>query len=145
MKAYAAFVLVLAACGGDNARPLPEVCSHNSGAGVLADHDVPCDPGGNGFLMIASGEPFGIDGYRFPAPNADAVVMVDGWDVTYDRVLTTFDHITLSDDPDASPTDQSVTGPVVAEIDGPFAVDLHAGGPLVGKDGEPAPDSDAAV
>jgi hypothetical protein len=140
--------LELAACGGDDARPDPTVCGHNSGAGVLADHDVPCDPGGDGVLVTASGEEFAKDGYGFPATDPDAVVFVDGWAVTYDRVLTTVDHITLSNGPDKVPTDQSQcddgkggtilcgTGSsVVAEVDGPFAIDVHQGGPLADADG----------
>lgn len=129
----------IAACGGSSSNPpLPTVCDTHPGGG-LQDFDVPCDPGPNSFLLTASGEPFGISGYRFPPTSPDDVAFVDGWDITYDRVLTTFDKVTLSDDPDTSPTDQSQTGPAVAELDGPFAVDLHAGGIGLGKDGEPVP------
>jgi hypothetical protein len=140
--------LGLAACGGsDNPAP-PKVCSQNSGMGVLADLDVPCDPGGNGILLTASGEAFAKDGYAFPPASPDDVVFVDGWALSYDRVLTTFDHITLSDGPDKSATDQSKcddgsggsilcgTGSsVVAEVEGPFVVDLHKGGSLDDADG----------
>jgi hypothetical protein len=140
--------LALVACGGDSAPAQPRVCNHNSGMGVVADFDVPCDPGGNGILLTASGEAFAKDGYAFPPANPDDVVFVDGWAVSYDRVLTTFDHITLSESPDKSPTDQSrcddgkggttvcgTGGSVVAEVDGPFVVDLHKGGPLADADG----------
>jgi len=78
----------------------------------------------------------------------DDVVFVDGWAISYDRVLTTFDHITLSEGPDKSSTDRSkcgdgkggttlcgTGGSVVAELDGPFVVDLHKGGPLADADG----------
>ncbi|HEY6180378.1 MAG TPA: hypothetical protein VIX73_38310 [Kofleriaceae bacterium] len=146
--------LSLAACGGGDGTAGPKVCSSNSGMGMLADHDVPCDPGGNGILITASGEGFAKDGYAFPPTNPDDVFLVDGWAISYDRILTTFDHITLSRGPDKSPTDQSQcddgkggsikcgTGSsVVAEVDGPFAVDLHKGGPLPDADGV---DSDAA-
>lgn len=141
-------VLIVAACGDDGGRPPPEVCDHNSGMGVLADFDVPCDPGGNGVLITASGESLAKDGYAFPPAGPDDVFFVDGWAITYDRVLTTFDHVTLSLGPDKSPTDQSqcddgkggsilcgTGGSVVAEVDGPFAVDLHEGGPLADADG----------
>jgi hypothetical protein len=143
-----ALALALAACSDDGGRPSPKVCGHNSGMGMLADFDVPCDTGGNGVLLTASGEAFAKDGYAFPPASPDDVFFVDGWQITYDRILTTFDHITLSRDPDKSPTDQSQcddgkggsilcgTGSsVVAEIDGPFAVDLHKGGPLPDADG----------
>jgi len=147
-------VLALAACGGSDGPAGPKVCSSNSGMGMLADHDVPCDPGGNGILITASGEGFAKDGYAFPPTNPDDVFLVDGWAITYDRILTTFDHVTLSRGPDKSPTDQSqcddgkggsilcgTGGSVVAEVDGPFAVDLHKGGPLPDADGV---DNDAA-
>ncbi|TMQ04036.1 MAG: hypothetical protein E6J90_52400 [Deltaproteobacteria bacterium] len=140
--------LALVACGGDSGQPQPKVCGHNSGMNVLADFDVPCDPGGNGILLTASGEAFAKDGYAFPPISPDQVVFVDGWAVSYDRVLTTFDHITLSDGPDKVPTDQSrcddgkggtilcgTGSSVVAQVDGPFAIDLHKGGPLADADG----------
>jgi hypothetical protein len=50
-------------------------------------------------------------------------------------MLVTFDHVTLSANPDKSPSDQSQIDAVVAEADGPWAVDLHKGGPLQGKGG----------
>ncbi len=141
---------LLSACGDDgNSRPAPTTCATNPGIG-LADFAVPCDPGPNGILITASGEAFAKDGYAFPPASADDVVFVDGWAITYDHVITTVDHITLSDGPDKSPTDQSQcddgnggsvtcgTGSsVLAEIDGPFAIDLHRGGPLDDADGAP--------
>lgn len=150
MRGVSVLVLVLAACGGSGGQPQPKSCSTNSGAGVLADFDVPCDPGGNGILITASGETFAKDGYAFPPASPDDVYFVDGWAITYDRVLTTFDHVTLSLGPDKVPTDQSQcddgkggtilcgTGSsVVAEADGPFAIDLHKGGPLDDADANP--------
>jgi hypothetical protein len=147
--------LALAACGSsDNGEPPPKVCSTSSGMGMLADLSVPCDPGKNGVLLTASGEGFAKNGYAFPPADPMDVYFVDGWALTYDRVLTTFDHITLSRGPDKVPTDQSKcddgnggtitcgTGSsVVAEVDGPFAVDLHKGGSLADADGV---DMDAA-
>lgn len=141
----------LIACGSSGGQAPPKVCGTNSGMGILADFDVPCDPGGNGILLTASGEAFAKDGYAFPPTSADQVVFVDGWAVSYDRVLTTFDHITLSEGPDKVPTDQSrcddgrggivlcgTGSSVVAEIDGPFVIDLHKGGPRADADGAQA-------
>ena len=147
MKTCAALLFTLVACGGDSSRPEPTVCDHHAGGG-LADFDVPCDPGAGGVFITASGEAFAKNGYAFPPASPDDVVFVDGWALTYDRVLTTVDHVTLSTGPDTVPTDQSQCadatgkpikcGPasdVVAEIDGPFALDLHVGGPLPDADG----------
>jgi hypothetical protein len=141
--------LSISACGGgDDGPTAAKTCGTNSGAGVLADFDVPCDPGGHGVLLTASGEAFAKDGYAFPPSNPDDIFFVDGWAIAYDRILTTFDHVTLSRGPDKSATDQSLcddgkggtitcgTGAsVVAEVDGPFAIDLHKGGPLADADG----------
>jgi len=142
-------VLALAACGSsDSSAPSPTTCGQHSGMAVVADFDVPCDPGGNGILITASGEAFAKTGYGFPPASPDDVAFVDGWALSYDRVLTTFDHITLSQGPNKSPTDQSLcddghgnailcgTGSsVVAEVDGPFVIDLHQGGALADADG----------
>src|SRR4029077_15298024 len=49
---------------------------------------------------------------------------VDGWQVDFTRLLVTIDKITLSNNPDLMPGDQSKTGSLVAEEDGPWAVDL---------------------
>jgi hypothetical protein len=96
------------------------------------------DPGPGGFLITASGEKLALSGYPFTSGSSQAAdpALVDGWEVEFDAVIVTLDHITLSETPNASPTDQSVTGKQVAHLDGPFAVDLHKGGPLSGKGGE---------
>jgi hypothetical protein len=141
--------LALAACGsGDSGEAAPKICSTSSGMGMLADLDVPCMPGGNAILLTASGEGFAKDGYAFPPASPDDVYFVDGWSITYDRILTTFDHVTLSRGPDKVPTDQSrcddgkggtilcgTGSSVLAEVDGPFAIDLHQGGTLADADG----------
>lgn len=147
--AFPLSVLVLAplaagACGGgdnpsnpDGGADAASACTTTttSGMGILQDFCSPEDPGGNGILVTASGEDLALSGYAFPPATPDDFALVDGWEIHFDRVLSTFDHVTLSDDPDKSPTDQSQTGAVVAEVDGPFAVDLHKGGPLIGKGG----------
>jgi hypothetical protein len=147
MRSVSILFVALAACG-TSGQPDARVCSTNSGMNVLADHSVPCDPGGNGILITASGESFSKGGYAFPPANPDDVFFVDGWAVTYDRILTTFDHVTLSRNPDKVPTDQSQCddgkggtvkcgsgSSVLAEVDGPFAIDLHKGGPLADASG----------
>lgn len=76
------------------------------------------------------GEDVARSGFAFP-PVDDGPAFVDGWEVRYERLLLTVDHLTLSEDPDVSPTDQSQVGPVVAQADGPWAVDLTKAGAAV--------------
>jgi hypothetical protein len=85
--------------------------------------------------FTASGEVLALGGYDFPPAAPGDPVFVDGWQVVFDEVLVTFDNITLSENPDKSPTDQSQTDQAVARVSGPWAVDLHKGGPLPGKGG----------
>ena len=92
--------------------------------------------------FTASGEKLALTGYSFSAAPEDGTpVFIDGWEVTFTRVLVTVDNIVLSSDPDKNPSDQKITGPAVAKLTGPWAIDLHKGGPLVGKGG----DSEQAV
>src|SRR5207245_2605952 len=87
--------------------------------------------GGSGSIVVrASGEVLALGGYDFPFVD---VGFVDGWEVKFTELIVTVDKITLSDNPDMDPGDQSKTGAMVAEVDGPFAIDLHKGGPLMGK------------
>ena len=64
----------------------------------------------------ASGEELALGGYGFPPADADAARFVDGWEVRFTKVIAVFDQVTLSENPDLSPTDQSKTGKKVAEI-----------------------------
>src|SRR5438132_11385910 len=90
---------------------------------------------GGTIKFAASGEVLALGGYAFPPATADDPAFVDGWEMKFSEVIVTIDKIRLSDNPDKVPTDQSQTGDVVAEVDGPWAVDLHKGGPLRGKGG----------
>jgi hypothetical protein len=103
----------------------------------LASFAPPADPGGGGILFAASGEVLALTGYPFPPINAGDPAFVDGWDVQFTRLLVTIDKITLSNNPDLSPGDQSQTGAAVAEVKGPWAVDLAHSDPsyLPGKGG----------
>jgi hypothetical protein len=92
-------------------------------------------PTGGSIVFSVSGEVLGLAGYSFPPATADDPVFVDGWEVKFTRVLVTVDKIQLSETPDLNPGDESKTGALVAEVDGPWAVDLHKGGPLPGKGG----------
>jgi hypothetical protein len=85
--------------------------------------------------FTASGEVLALHGYAFPPANAGDPDFVDGWEVHFTKFLAVFDKVVLAENPDTAPTDQSKTGPVVAEIDGPWAIDLVQGGSLQGKGG----------
>ena len=92
--------------------------------------------GGGGTIQItASGEVLALGGYPFPPAQADDPAFVDGWEVTFDEVIAVIDEVRIHEGPDSSPSDQSKVGPQVAHLDGPWAVDLHKGGPLAGKGG----------
>ena len=128
----------LCACGGGGSSGSSTgTCygSPTSGGGVLQSFTPPCDPGGGNILVTASGEVLALGGYAFPPASPDDVAFVDGWEIQFSKLLVTFDHVKLSSNPDLSPTDESQTGGVVAQADGPWAVDLHKGGPLPGAGG----------
>jgi hypothetical protein len=116
-----------------------------TGAG-LRSFTAPSDPGGGGVLFAASGEVLAFDGYGFPPNPEDSPAFVDGWQVQFTRLLATFDKIQLLSNPDVDPGNQSLTGPtpgsisggLVAEADGPWAVDLaHAGPENIEGKGDP--------
>ena len=78
-----------------------------------------------------------LTGYSFPPASDSDAAFVDGWDVKFTRLLTTIDKIQLSENPDYEKGSQAVTGKLVAEVDGPWAVDLSHSDPsyLPGKGG----------
>jgi hypothetical protein len=94
--------------------------SSGSGGGYIA----PVDPGPGGILVTASGQVPALTGYAFPPASGGDPAFVDGWQIDFSRILVTFDKVTLSEMPDLVTGDQSKTGNVVAEVDGPWAVDL---------------------
>jgi hypothetical protein len=100
--------------GGFTLRTNPPVDQHSLQAGQL--------------LLTASGETLALTGFPFPAVDPGDPVFADGWDVRFDHLIATFDKVSLWANPDIIPTDQSKVGPLVAELDGPWAVDLHQNG-----------------
>jgi hypothetical protein len=102
-----------------------------------------CSSGGNSssggaeIQFAASGEVLALTGYAFPPASPDDAAFVDGWDVRFTHLLFTVDKVTISDNPDSVPGDESQTGAVVAEVDGPWAIDLAHADPanLPGKGG----------
>ncbi len=121
-------LMVTNACSSSDTNP---VTSNHDGGG--AEGGSSGSPGSVQFT--ASGEVLALGGYGFPPATADDPAFVDGWEVKFSEVIVTIDKITLSENPDKVPTDQSQTDGVVAEVDGPWVVDLHKGGPLQGKGG----------
>lgn len=139
-RSVVAVMLASALLGCSASNKNPERCTVTgavgaSDAGFLRTFQSPADPGKGGIWLTASGEVLALGGYPFPPAAAGDVAFVDGWDVRFERLLVTIDHLTLSENPDMVPGDQSQTGPEVARVDGPWAIDLHKGGPLPGKGG----------
>jgi hypothetical protein len=101
-----------------------------SGTGGFSLTKAQCvDPsklGPGQLLLTASGEILALQGYTFPDPNG---TFADGWQTTFTHFITTFDKVSLWTNPDMVPTDQSQHGPQVAELDGPWAVDMHLNSP----------------
>jgi hypothetical protein len=96
-------------------------CSSGDGEN---DYLAPVDPGPGGILFTASGQIPATAGYAFPPASAADPAFADGWQIVFARILVTFDKLTLSAMPDLAAGDPSKTGDVVAEMDGPWAVDL---------------------
>lgn len=90
---------------------------------------------GGTIKFSASGEVLALGGYDFPPATMDDAAFVDGWAIKFDEFLVTVDKIKISENPDMNPGDQSQVGMLVGEVDGPWAIDLHTGGPLPGKGG----------
>src|SRR4051794_34550510 len=73
---------------------------------------------GAGRVQVAiSGEDVAREGIAFPT--GSEVTFVDGWSLELSHVLVTVGNVTLSDNPDLAPSDQSRTGDVVARATGP--------------------------
>ena len=103
---------------------------------TLKTFTPPGDPGPDTFAVSISGEANAILGYSYPPFDLEtATYMVDGWNWKIEKYIVVIDHVTLWSDPNESSSDQSKHGPAVAELNGPFVVDLHKGGPIDGKGG----------
>jgi hypothetical protein len=112
-------VLLVAGCGDDTA-------TGGAGGG---------EPSGSGTIAVQiSGEDFGTDGFLFPT--GSEATIADGWELSFDHVLVTIGSVSVADNPDKDPSDQSVTGAVVAEAVGPWAIDLAKQGSVPGASGE---------
>ena len=97
-------------------------------------------PSSGGFTVTVSGEDLAVNGYPFSEganANDDPPPFVDGWAVEFTHVIVTVANVRLNEDPDQDPGDPTKLGPVVGTLAGPFAVDVHLGGSVVGKSGSP--------
>jgi hypothetical protein len=115
--------------GGDGANACP-----------LGSFTAPSDPGANHVYVTVSGEANAISGYPFPPSDwLNATYFVDGWEYVIEELIVVVDHVVLWSNPNHNPTNEGdLTGMTqVAHLDGPFAVDLHKGGPIVGQGGAP--------
>jgi len=132
-----AFVFTACAtgCSGSDAPPTthpdakcsPAPARQSATGYALQPFCAPSDPGPGNVWFAASGEVLALTGYAFPPARDSDAAFVDGWDVHFSHLLTTFDKITLSENPDLQRGTQAQTGKRVAEVDGPWAVDLsHA-------------------
>lgn len=83
-----------------------------------------------GFDVVVTGERFATAGYPFPPVAGAELSFQDGWQITYRHVIVFVDHVQISENPDRSPADQSQTGALVAEANGPWVVDLAEPGPV---------------
>jgi hypothetical protein len=91
--------------------------------------------GGTGSVKVQiSGEEAGTDGFLFPT--GSEVTLADGWEIQFSHVLVTIGNVTLAENPDRAPSDQSRIGSIVASADGPWAIDLHEEGEETGAGGE---------
>ncbi|MEY4577913.1 MAG: hypothetical protein RL701_2616 [Pseudomonadota bacterium] len=87
--------------------------------------------------VSASGEALGQRGYRYSSTPADGEqVFVDGWDVEFERYFVVIDTVRVNE-PGADPDKRENLGRKVVEQRGPWVVDLHKAGPLVGAGGAP--------
>ena len=87
----------------------------------------PANPAG-GFKVTITGESGAQDGFAFPA--TDGPAFIDGWELKFESVVVFIDKVTVSENPDKVAGDQSQTGDLVAQLDGPFVVDLVKEGPI---------------
>jgi len=141
----AAGVAATVACS-DSSSQSPNANQPSGDAGTTNGPDgtgaftPPADPGAGGFLITASGEDIASKGFEWTSDSkgeGDPPAFTDGWAISYEHILVTIDKIRVNADPDKDEGNPKDVGAVVASVDGPFAVDLTAGGNVPGKSGEP--------
>jgi hypothetical protein len=118
--------MLLAACGDDTDDDGAGGAGASSGTGASGQSAT--------IDVTISGEDAAVDGFLFP--RGSEVTFADGWELVFDHVLVTVGNLTVAENPDKAPTDQSQTDAVVARMAGPWAVDLHKPGTVPGAGGE---------
>lgn len=124
--AFACMIPGLVACSSDDTTPSSPTDA--------------ADPGKGGFVVTVSGEDLAAVGYDWASgalASGDPPAFVDGWAVTFEHVIVTVDKIRVNADPDKNEGNPEDMGSVVANVDGPWAVDATIGGNVVGKSGSP--------
>jgi hypothetical protein len=86
--------------------------------------------------VSASGEALGQAGYSYSSSPGDEPVFVDGWELRFQRYLVVVGRVLLSE-LGADPDMRGLLGKTVVEQRGPWVVDLHKLGPVVGAGGAP--------
>jgi hypothetical protein len=94
----------------------------------------PSATGGGTVKVQIGGEEIATDGFKFP--EGSEVVITDGWQIEFSHVLVSVGRVWLAENANIDPFDQSKTGDVVAELEGPWLVDLHQEGSEPGAEGE---------
>lgn len=119
----------------DFSRVFPRVSAFGLAVTLGCSPELGSDLRSDGGVQVAiSGEALAREGVSFP--DGSEVTLVDGWAIELSHVLATIGGVTLSENPDLVPSDQSQTGAVVASASGPWAVDLHREGTIAAADGE---------
>lgn len=93
----------------------------------------PTSPSG-GFKVTITGESQATEGFVYPPAESGAAYFVDGWEVKWSEFVVFIDKVTLSENPDRNAADQSQTGPQIAQLDGPWVVNLAEQGALASKE-----------
>src|ERR1700687_1203355 len=86
-------------------------------------------PGPGSFRIGVTGERFSREGYPFPPSEMGAPAFVDGWQLRIDHILVSIGKVALWDNPDKSVSDPTQVDAKLAEVSGPWIVDLHRGPP----------------
>jgi hypothetical protein len=155
LSAAAAFALALGAAtsacsdsGPSGASPFVDASGGEPEAALIAEDGGPSlkpfvypnDPGPGAFYVTISGESNALTGYPFPpADFGTDTYMVDGWRFEIFEYIVVVDKVTLWNNPNHDPTNQGDLSGMqkIAHLDGPFVVDLHKGGKIVGQGGAP--------